>query len=65
VPKCLTIAFRPGIIITDVVQQFTREHPELAVNAIRIEWDEQKACSTSEIRRRGLTRLIKQRARTR
>jgi hypothetical protein len=27
VPKCLTIAFRPGIIITDVVQQFTREHP--------------------------------------
>jgi DNA-binding transcriptional LysR family regulator len=39
----LTIAFRPGIIITDVVQQFTREHPEVAVNAIRIEWDEQHA----------------------
>jgi DNA-binding transcriptional LysR family regulator len=39
----LTIAFRPGIIITDVVQQFTREHPEVAVNAIRIEWDEQQA----------------------
>jgi hypothetical protein len=56
VPKCLTIAFRPGIIIiTDVVQQFTREHSELAVNAIRMEWDEQKACSTSEIRLRGLT----------
>ena len=39
----LTIAFRPGIIITNVVQQFTREHPEIAVNAIRIEWDEQQA----------------------
>jgi DNA-binding transcriptional LysR family regulator len=39
----LTIAFRPGIIITDVVQQFTREHPDVAVNAIRIEWDEQQA----------------------
>jgi DNA-binding transcriptional LysR family regulator len=39
----LTIAFRPGIIITDVVQRFTTEHPEVAVNAIRIEWDEQQA----------------------
>jgi DNA-binding transcriptional LysR family regulator len=39
----LTIAFRPGIIITDVVQRFTAEHPEVAVNAIRIEWDEQQA----------------------
>ena len=37
----LTIAFRPGIIITDVVQRFTTEHPEVAVNAIRVEWDEQ------------------------
>src|ERR1700689_3352080 len=32
----LTIAFRPGIIITDVVQRFTTEHPEVAVNAIRV-----------------------------
>src|ERR1700678_1802514 len=39
----LTIAFRPGIIITDVVQRFTAEHPEVAVNAIRVEWDEQHA----------------------
>jgi DNA-binding transcriptional LysR family regulator len=39
----LTVGFRPGIIITDAVQQFTREHPETAVNAIRIEWDEQHA----------------------
>ena len=39
----LTIAFRPGIIITDVVQRFTAQHPEVAVNAIRIEWDEQQA----------------------
>jgi DNA-binding transcriptional LysR family regulator len=39
----LTIAFRPGIIITDVVQRFTMEHPEVAVNAIRVEWDEQHA----------------------
>jgi DNA-binding transcriptional LysR family regulator len=38
----LTVGFRPGII-TDAVQQFTREHPETAVNAIRIEWDEQHA----------------------
>ena len=36
----LTVGFRPGIIITDAVQQFTRDHPETAVNAIRIEWDE-------------------------
>jgi DNA-binding transcriptional LysR family regulator len=39
----LTVGFRPGIIITDVVQQFTRQYPETAVNAIRIEWDEQHA----------------------
>jgi DNA-binding transcriptional LysR family regulator len=39
----LTVGFRPGIIITDVVRQFTKEHPETAVNAIRIEWDEQHA----------------------
>jgi DNA-binding transcriptional LysR family regulator len=39
----LTVGFRPGIIITDVVRQFTNEHPHTAVNAIRIEWDEQHA----------------------
>jgi DNA-binding transcriptional LysR family regulator len=39
----LTIGFRPGIIITDVVQLFTREHPGVAVVAQRIEWDEQDA----------------------
>jgi DNA-binding transcriptional LysR family regulator len=39
----LTVGFRPGIIITDVVQQFTNEHPGTAVSAIRIEWDEQHA----------------------
>jgi DNA-binding transcriptional LysR family regulator len=39
----LTIAVRPGIIITDVVKRFTMEHPEVAVNAIRVEWDEQHA----------------------
>jgi DNA-binding transcriptional LysR family regulator len=39
----LTVGFRPGIIITDVVQRFTKEHPDTAVNAIRIEWDDQHA----------------------
>jgi DNA-binding transcriptional LysR family regulator len=39
----LTIGFRPGILVTDVVQQFTRRHPGTAVNAVRIEWDEQHA----------------------
>jgi DNA-binding transcriptional LysR family regulator len=39
----LTIGFRPGIIITEVVQQFTGKYPEAAVNAVRIEWDEQHA----------------------
>jgi DNA-binding transcriptional LysR family regulator len=39
----LRIGFRPGIIISPVVQQFTREHPEVAVVAQRIEWDEQHA----------------------
>jgi DNA-binding transcriptional LysR family regulator len=39
----LTIGFRPGIIVTDVVQQFTGEHPDVAVVAHRIEWDEQDA----------------------
>ena len=39
----LTVGFRPGIIITNVARQFTKEHPETAVNAIRIEWDEQHA----------------------
>ncbi|AXI81039.1 LysR family transcriptional regulator [Peterkaempfera bronchialis] len=42
-PRTLTIGFRPGIIITDVVQQFTKACPGAAVNAIRIEWDEQEA----------------------
>lgn len=41
--RSLTIGFRPGIIITDVVHQFTAGHPEIAVNATRIEWDEQDA----------------------
>jgi DNA-binding transcriptional LysR family regulator len=41
----LTIGFRPGIIITDVVRQFTKEHPEVAVSVIRIEWDEQHAAT--------------------
>jgi DNA-binding transcriptional LysR family regulator len=39
--RTLTIGFRPGIIITDVVQRFTRLHPGTPVNAVRIEWDEQ------------------------
>jgi DNA-binding transcriptional LysR family regulator len=39
----LRIGFRPGIIISQVVQRFTREHPEVAVVAQRIEWDEQHA----------------------
>jgi DNA-binding transcriptional LysR family regulator len=39
----LTVGFRPGIIITDVVRQFTNDHPGTAVSAIRIEWDEQHA----------------------
>jgi DNA-binding transcriptional LysR family regulator len=39
----LTVGFRPGIIITDVVQQFTKENPGTAVSAIRIEWDDQHA----------------------
>lgn len=39
----LTIAFRPGIIITDVVRAFTAQHPQVAVNALRIEWDDQHA----------------------
>lgn len=42
----LTVGFRSGIIITDVVQRFTREHPETEANAIRIEWDEQHAAVT-------------------
>jgi DNA-binding transcriptional LysR family regulator len=37
----LRIGFRPGIIISPVVQRFTREHPEIAVIAQRIEWDDQ------------------------
>jgi DNA-binding transcriptional LysR family regulator len=37
----LRIGFRPGIIISQVVQKFTRERPDVAVIAHRIEWDEQ------------------------
>jgi DNA-binding transcriptional LysR family regulator len=43
VPTTLSIGFRPGIIITPVVQQFTREFPDVVVVAHRIEWDEQTA----------------------
>jgi DNA-binding transcriptional LysR family regulator len=39
----LSIGFRPGIIITPVVQAFTREYPDIVVVAHRIEWDEQAA----------------------
>jgi DNA-binding transcriptional LysR family regulator len=39
----LSIGFRPGIIITPVVQIFTREYPDVVVVAHRIEWDEQGA----------------------
>jgi DNA-binding transcriptional LysR family regulator len=39
----LSIGFRPGIIITPVVQRFTRQHPDVVVVAHRIEWDEQGA----------------------
>jgi DNA-binding transcriptional LysR family regulator len=39
----VSIGFRPGIIITEVVQRFTREHPGIGVTAQRIEWDEQNA----------------------
>jgi DNA-binding transcriptional LysR family regulator len=39
----LRIGFRPGIIISQVVQRFSRAHPEVAVVAQRIEWDEQHA----------------------
>ena len=37
----LRIGFRPGIIISRVVQEFTRDYPDVAVVAHRIEWDEQ------------------------
>jgi DNA-binding transcriptional LysR family regulator len=40
---CLKIGFRPGIIITHVVRRFTTQYPGTAVNAVRIEWDEQHA----------------------
>jgi DNA-binding transcriptional LysR family regulator len=43
VSTTLSIGFRPGIIITPVVQQFTREYPDVVVVAHRIEWDEQTA----------------------
>jgi DNA-binding transcriptional LysR family regulator len=39
----LRVGFRPGIIITGVVQAFSREHPDVAVVAQRIEWDDQDA----------------------
>src|ERR1700722_20088183 len=39
----LRIGFRPGIIISSVVQEFTAAHPDVAVVAQRIEWDEQHA----------------------
>jgi DNA-binding transcriptional LysR family regulator len=43
VATTLSIGFRPGIIITPVVQIFTREFPDIVVVAHRIEWDEQGA----------------------
>jgi DNA-binding transcriptional LysR family regulator len=42
-PATLTVGFRPGIIITDVVQRFTEQHPDVAVLTQRVEWDEQDA----------------------
>lgn len=39
----LRVGFRPGIIVSDVVQTFTRAYPDVSVVAQRIEWDEQHA----------------------
>ena len=41
--RTLTVGFRPGILITDVVRRFSKQHPGVPVNAVRIEWDEQHA----------------------
>jgi DNA-binding transcriptional LysR family regulator len=39
----LSIGFRPGIVITEIVQRFSREYPGVGIVAHRIEWDEQDA----------------------
>jgi DNA-binding transcriptional LysR family regulator len=41
-PNRLTVGFRAGIQPTSAIQAFTAEHPEVAVDVLKLEWDEQE-----------------------
>ena len=42
-PRTVTIAFMPGLIVTEPARELGRAHPELAVEVLRTGWDTQTA----------------------
>jgi DNA-binding transcriptional LysR family regulator len=42
-PRTFTIAFMPGLIVTEPARELGRAHPELAVEVLRTGWDTQTA----------------------
>jgi DNA-binding transcriptional LysR family regulator len=42
-PGCFTIGFMPGLIVTEAVRALAGRHPQLTVNVLRTNWDDQTA----------------------
>ncbi|MCW2895067.1 MAG: hypothetical protein JWO75_4556 [Actinomycetia bacterium] len=42
-PDCFTIGFMPGLIVTGAVRALTSLHPQLTVDVLRTNWDDQTA----------------------
>ena len=40
-PRSLTVGFRSGIVVTPAVQLFAAEYPDVAVQVLKVEWDDQ------------------------
>jgi DNA-binding transcriptional LysR family regulator len=42
-PRSFTIGFMPGLIVTEAVRALAGRHPQLTVNVLRTNWDDQTA----------------------
>lgn len=40
-PRRLTVAFRSGIVVTPAVQLFGADHPDVTIDVLKVEWDDQ------------------------
>jgi len=41
--RALTVGFRSGIVVTEAVRLFAAEYPEVTVEVLKVEWDDQAA----------------------